>query len=210
MDEVKYVLDNNKDTLERLTLGAYLMRKHSWDAAFRSNTIQNLTHLDLVDTRLSQFVLTRITHAQNLRSLTLHGTFESPGPATVIFASDHVINGQHTLLPSLQSFRFIMVGHDDEINLFQSVVSFLRGRPLIRRLDLGDCPWDLVKKLLPSLTGLRTLRVRISKFDETTAQDLVGLIPSSMVAMHVSVMLSDQPIVCLACSTYKLSRCLLY
>lgn len=196
MDEVKYVLDNNRDTLERLTLGAYLMRKHSWDAAFQSNTIQNLTHLDLVDTRISQFVLTRIAHAQNLRSLTLHGTFESPSPATVVFSSDHVINGQHTFLPHLQSFRFIMVGHDDEINLFQSVVSFLRCRPLLGRLDLGDCPWDLVKKLLPTLPGLRVLRVRISKFDETAAQDLVGLIPSSMVAMHVLVTLSDQPIVC--------------
>lgn len=195
MGEVREVLDQNQASLVHLTLGAYLMRHHSWDPAFQSVTIQKLTHLDLVDTRISHFVLTRIAHAQNLQSLTLHGTFERPGAASIVFGSDHVIDGQHTFLPHLEAFRFIMVGHDDESSLFQSVVSFLRNRVHLRRLDLGDCPWELVKKLLVGLTGLRVLRVRIPKLNGQTAQDLVEAVPSSMLAMHLSVAMSDQPIV---------------
>ncbi|KAH9993095.1 hypothetical protein BJV77DRAFT_1000192 [Russula vinacea] len=53
MNEVRTVLDNNADTLKHLTLGAYLARAHSWDSAFGSPTIQHLTHLELVDTRIS-------------------------------------------------------------------------------------------------------------------------------------------------------------
>ncbi|KAJ7051106.1 hypothetical protein C8F01DRAFT_1377208 [Mycena amicta] len=56
--------------------------------AFRSVTIKNLTHLDLVDTRISQLVLARIAQAHGLQSLTLHGSFEAPGAATVVFATD--------------------------------------------------------------------------------------------------------------------------
>ncbi|KAF8510457.1 hypothetical protein BU17DRAFT_77677 [Hysterangium stoloniferum] len=193
MGEIRAILDHNQGTLVHLTLGAYLVRDHSWDDAFQSATIQKLTHLDLVDTRISHSVLTRIAHGQNLQSLTLHGMFERPGAASVVFGSDHVIEGQHTFLPHLEAFRFIMVGHDDEIQLFQSVVSFLRGRTKLRRLDLGDCPWDLVKKLLPGLTALRALRVRIPKLNDQAALDLVGLLSSSILAMHVSVAVSDQP-----------------
>lgn len=75
MGELKQVLDVNESTLRRLCLGAYLARVHSWDTAFQSSTIQNLTHLDLVDTKISHIVLARIAHAHNLQSLTLHGTF---------------------------------------------------------------------------------------------------------------------------------------
>lgn len=195
MGEVREVLDQNRATLVHLTLGAYLMRHHTWDSAFKSVTIQKLTHLDLVDTRISHFVLTRIAHTQNLQSLTLHGTFERPGAASIVFGSDHVIEGQHTFLPHLEAFRFIMVGHDDETSLFQSVVSFLHKRVRLRRLDLGDCPWELVKRLLPGLPGLRVLRVRIPKLNDQAAQDLVKAVPSSMLAMHLSVAMSDHPIV---------------
>jgi len=196
MSEVRAVLDQNQETLAHLTLGAYLMRHHSWDDAFRSATIQKLTHLDLVDTRISHYVLTRIAHAQNLKSLTLHGTFERPSAASVIFASDHEVGGQHTFLPHLHSFRFIMVGHDDEVALFQSVVSFLRARTQLRRLDLGECPWELVKNLLPTLTGLRVLRARIPKLNEQSAQDFAGALPTTMLAIHLSVVMSDRSMVC--------------
>ena len=47
MGEVRTVLDKNERTLTHLTLGAYLARNHSWDSAFQSSTIRNLTHLDL-------------------------------------------------------------------------------------------------------------------------------------------------------------------
>ncbi|KAJ7051110.1 hypothetical protein C8F01DRAFT_1343097 [Mycena amicta] len=88
MGEVRAVLDQNAQTLRHLVLGAYLMRAHSWDAAFQSVTIKNLTHLDLVDTRISQLVLARIAQAHGLQSLTLHGSFEAPEAATVVFATD--------------------------------------------------------------------------------------------------------------------------
>src|SRR6201999_4401368 len=99
MGEVRTVLDANAATLKHLCLGAYLLRTHSWDTAFQSSTIWNLTHLDLVDTLISHFVFSRIAHAQQLRSLTLHGTFEEPSSASVVFGSDHMIDGQHTFLP---------------------------------------------------------------------------------------------------------------
>src|ERR1700683_2949694 len=53
MGEVRTVLDHNLPGLRHLCLGAYLKRDHSWDSAFQSVTIKNLTHLDLVDTRIS-------------------------------------------------------------------------------------------------------------------------------------------------------------
>ncbi|KAJ7824205.1 hypothetical protein B0H14DRAFT_2454106, partial [Mycena olivaceomarginata] len=58
---------------------------------FQSSVIRTLTHLDLVDTRISGLVLGRVAHAAALVSLTLHGTFEDAKGATVIFAGDHVL-----------------------------------------------------------------------------------------------------------------------
>ncbi|KXN82398.1 hypothetical protein AN958_02603 [Leucoagaricus sp. SymC.cos] len=235
--EITTVLNNNSKTLKHLTLGAYLLRQHSWDATFSSPTIHNLTHLDLVDTRISHTVLSRIAHAaggvgSRLESLTLHGVIEEPGKAAVIFGSDEVINGEHTFLPRLKSFRFLLVGQPQVItppppaqaplplpppsvsappghhqsyyhpypphlghpsapapqptqpapllpqqqqqhphpqdhydptilHLYSTIVHFLRGRTNLRRLDLGNCPWDLVAPILPGLKGLRVFGVRI-------------------------------------------------
>ncbi|TDL26844.1 hypothetical protein BD410DRAFT_782927 [Rickenella mellea] len=194
MGEVRTVLDNNARTLRHLTLGAYLSRDHSWDSAFQSVTIKNLTHLDLVDTRISHIVLARIAHAHNLQSLTLHGTFEEPSSASVVFGSDHIIDGRHTFLPHLEVFRFVMVGHDDDIALFTSVVQFLRHRTKLRRLDLGSCPWELVQSVLPDLWSLRVLRVRIANLNEDSAVALVNAIPRSMVAIHLATVASDKPV----------------
>ena len=195
MGEVRKVLDNNEHTLRHLCLGAYLKREHSWDKAFESVTIKNLTHLDLVDTRISHIVLSRIAHAQNLQSLTLHGTFEEPKAAAVVFGSDHVIDGRHTFLPHLEAFRFVLVGHDDDLPLFQSVIHFLRDRPALRRLDLGSCPWDLVQTLLPELGKLRVLRVRVANLTEQAVKLLTKSIPKRMTAIHLDSVVSDQPIV---------------
>lgn len=52
---------HNQETLRHLTLGAYLQRCQSWDHAFQSATI--LTHLELVDMRISYVVLAWIAHA---------------------------------------------------------------------------------------------------------------------------------------------------
>ena len=195
MGEVRTVLDNNQSTLRHLCLGAYLKREHSWDRAFESVTIKNLTHLDLVDTRISHIVLARIAHAHNLQSLTLHGTFEEPKHASVVFGSDHVIDGKHTFLPHLDSFRFIMVGHDDDVSLFTSVVQFLRQRTKLRRLDLGNCPWELVQGVLPELSQMRVLRVRIANVNDESIRTLVDALPVEMIAIHLSSAVSDQPIV---------------
>ena len=195
MGEVRTVLDQNQGTLRHLTLGAYLQRNHSWDHAFQSATIRNLTHLELVDTRLSHVVLARIAHAHQLESLTLHGTFEEPCSASVVFGSDHIIDGAHTFLPHLEELRFVMVGHDDDQGLFQSVAQFLRQRPKLRRLDLGNCPWDLVHGVLPDLKGLRVLRVRIANLTEASLNALLKTVPNAMAAIHLETAISDKPIV---------------
>ncbi|KAJ3478900.1 hypothetical protein NLI96_g9437 [Meripilus lineatus] len=194
MDEIKTVLDKNEGTLRHLTLGAYLQRQHSWDSAFQSATIRNLTHLDLVDTRISHVVLARIAHAHSLKSLTLHGTFEEPCSASVVFGSDHIIDGRHTFLPHLESFRFVMVGHDDDLNLFQSVVQFLRHRPMLRRLDLGNCPWELALGALPDLTSLRALRIRIANMNQLSISAVLKALPREMFAIHLAVAVSDKPL----------------
>lgn len=198
MDEIRTVLDANERTLRHLTLGAYLQRTHSWDSTFQSVCIGNLTHLDLVDTRISHIVLARIAHAHSLQSLTLHGTFEEPCSAKVVFQSDHIIDGKHTFLPHLEAFRFVMVGHDDDVALFQSVVNFLRQRPKLRRLDLGNCPWELVLNVLPDLRGLRVLRVRVSNLNQYALGMLVEVLPPEMVAIHLAMVVSDKQLVCLS------------
>ncbi|KAF9033130.1 hypothetical protein BJ165DRAFT_1515789 [Panaeolus papilionaceus] len=194
MGEVRTVLDQNEHTLRHLILGAYLERHHSWDSAFQSVTIKNLTHLDLVDTRISHIVLTRIAHAHNLQSLTLHGMFEEPSSASVVFASDHVIDGQHTFLPHLEAFRFVLVGHDDDHALYHSVTQFLRQRKRLRRLDLGNCPWEMVHSLLPELRGLRVLGVRIANLTQHAVSSLVTALPEEMVAVNIATVVSEKPL----------------
>ncbi|KAF8637110.1 hypothetical protein AX17_003014 [Amanita inopinata Kibby_2008] len=194
MGEVRTVLDQNEGTLRHLILGAYLARTHSWDSAFQSATIKNLTHLDLVDTRISHVVLTRIAHAHNLQSLTLHGTFEEPSSAAVVFSSDHIIDGKHAFLPHLEVFRFVLVGHDDELPLYHSVTQFLRRRTKLRRLDLGGCPWELVVDVLPDLINLRVLGVRIANLTQTSINMLVNVLPKQMCAVHLSTVVSDRPL----------------
>ncbi|EEB90345.1 hypothetical protein MPER_11458 [Moniliophthora perniciosa FA553] len=193
MGEVRDVLDANANTLTHLVLGAHLQRNHSWDNAFQSPTISKLTHLDLVDTRISHLVLARIAHAHNLRSLTLHGTFDEPSSASVVFSSDHIIDGRHTFLPHLEAFRFILVGHEDELGLYQSVTQFLRNRRRLRRLDLGSCPWELVLGILPELASLRVLGVRISNLSGAAIGNFVEAIPKEMVAINVSTVVSEKP-----------------
>lgn len=194
MGEVRKVLDENVHTLKHLILGACLTRKHSWDSTFQSVTIKNLTHLDLVDTRISHVVLARIAHAHNLQSLTLHGTFEEPTSASVVFASDHILEGKHTFLPHLEAFRFVLVGHDNELSLYQSVTQFLRRRTGLRKLDLGSCPWDLVLAVLPELVGLRVLGVRIANLNQMAVEALVRSIPPYMHAIGLSTAVSDKPL----------------
>ncbi|TFK63628.1 hypothetical protein BDN72DRAFT_902245 [Pluteus cervinus] len=208
MGEVRTVLDQNESTLRHLILGAYLARHHSWDTAFQSVTIKNLTHLDLVDTRISHIVLARIAHAHNLQSLTLHGTFEEPSSASVVFGSDHVIDGKHTFLPHLEAFRFVLVGQDEngggddamvggamggDAGLYQNVTQFLRKREKLRRLDLGSCPWEMVASVLPELKGLRVLGVRIENVNGEKVERLVESIPREMVAIHLSTLVSEVP-----------------
>ena len=122
MHEVCTVLNQNQGMLMHLTLSAYLLHHHSWDPASQSTMVWQLMHLNLMDTRISHLVLMHITHAQNLWVLTLHRTFECPGTVGVVFGSNHIVEGQHTILPHLAAFRFIMVGHNYETSLTQSIV----------------------------------------------------------------------------------------
>ncbi|KAJ7787130.1 hypothetical protein B0H14DRAFT_3893304, partial [Mycena olivaceomarginata] len=184
MAEIRAVLDHNARTLRHL-----------------SSVIRTLTHLDLVDTRISGLVLGRVAHAAALVSLTLHGTFEDAKGATVIFAGDHVLDEgesggrQHTLLPHLHSFRFLLVGHDDQHPLYAAVAAFLAHRPLLRRLDLGSCPWELVRSLLPTLSGLKVLGVRIAHFNSAAAQGLWGALPRGVHALHLTTVVAERDLV---------------
>ena len=56
-------------------------------------TLQNLTHLDLVDTQISHVVFTRIAYAHCLQSLTLHGTLDEPASARIVFGADQILHG---------------------------------------------------------------------------------------------------------------------
>lgn len=203
MGEVRTVLDQNEHTLKHLILGAYLERTHSWDLAFQSVTIKNLTHLDLVDTCISHIVLARIAHAHNLQSLTLHGKFEEPAAAAVVFGSDQVIDGQHTFLPHLEAFRFLLVGHDDEHGLYYAVTQFLRRRRSLRRLDLGSCPWEMASSILGDLEGLRVLGIRIANLTQAALDKLVQSIPREMVAINLSTIVNEKSLVSCFSSSWR-------
>ena len=97
----------------------------------------------------------------------------------------------HMFLPHLEAFRFALVGNDGDLALFNSVVQFLRARPRLRRLDLGTCPWELVRELIPELTGLRVLRVRIASLTNRSVDALVRGLPQEMQAIHVACSVSD-------------------
>ena len=90
------------------------------------------------------------------------------------------------LLPYLEIFRFALVGHDDDLALFGAVVQLLRARPRLRRLDLGTCPWELVRGLIPELTGLCVLGVRIASLTGPSVDAFVRGLPQEMQAIHLA------------------------
>jgi len=196
MAELLTTLNANSPTLTHLCLSAYLARPHSWDSAFQSPTIDHLTRLELVDTKISHYVLRRImTCSERLTHLTLHGTFEDPRSAEVLLGADHVLDGRHTFLPYLESFRFLVMDHDDDISLYQAVVQFVGQRKQLRRLDLGRCPWELVAMVLPELDGLRAVRVRIGRVVESVVDALTKSLSEHLLALHLCAVATDKPVV---------------
>ena len=85
--------------------------------------------------------------------------------------------------------------HDDEHALYHSVTQFLRQRKKLRRLDLGGCPLDMVLSLLPDLTGLRVLGVRIANVGQTAVTALIDAVPEQMLAINLSTVISEKPLV---------------
>ena len=196
MAELLTTLNANSSTLTHLCLSAYLARPHSWDSAFQSPAIDHLTRLELVDTKISHYVLRRVmTCSERLTHLTLHGTFEDPRSAQVLFGADHVLEGRHTFLPYLESFRFLVMHHDDDMSLYQAVAQFVGQRKRLRRLDLGRCPWGLVAMVLPELEGLRTVRVRIERVVESVVDALTKGLSENILAFHLCAVVADKPIV---------------
>jgi len=187
LQDIRNVLDRNVSTLKRLILGAtYIDEDDPWASAFESVTIENLTHLSLFTSEIPGCVLNRITHAPNLQSLTLYGSFAEPQCASELFAT--------TGFPHLESFEFVM--EDDDEELYEHVTwHFLRKREKLRRLDLGGCPWETVQDIISTLSGLRVLAVCIDDLEQI--ESLVGAIPRQMVAIRLSVDVSDldKPIV---------------
>ena len=192
LEDIRAVLNRNESTLKHLVLGRCSDFDNSLDLAFESVTISNLTHLDLFSTYVSGFVLDRIAHARNLQSLTLHGSFPEPEFASQMFAT-----GSRTFLPHLESFGFVMEDADED--LYESVLLFLQKRNKLRRLDLGSCPGDVVEDVvedvLPHLQNLRVLAVRIDEPLEEQIESLIEALPTQMVAIRLSVDLSNKPLV---------------
>ena len=196
MAELLTTLNANSSTFTHLCLSAYLARPHSWDSAFQSHTIDQLTRLELVDTKISHYVLRRtMTCSERLTHLTLHGTFEDPRSAEILFGADHVLEGRHTFLPHLESFRFLIMEHDDDVALYRAVIQFVGQRKRLRRLDLGRCPWELVSMVLPELEGLRAVRVRIGRVVESVVDALTKALSEHVLALHLCAVAADKPIV---------------
>lgn len=185
--ELRTVLDQNQSILKHLTLCDFTApNMSSWDLAFESETINNLTHLHLTDIPVSNFMLTRIASAHNLKSLTLPALFVDLDAAATLFASDRIIDGSHTLLPHLEAFRlFSRYSNRGTPGLYPSVLDFLRKRDKLRRLDLGACPWHIMQDLLPELRNLRALFVLIDGLSHEMMKSLVESIPRQMVAIRV-------------------------
>ena len=136
-----------------------------------------------------------MTCSEWLTNLTLHGTFEDPRSAEVLFGADRVLDGRHTFLPHLESFRFLVMDHDEDISLYQAVVQFVGQRKRLRRLDLGRCPWELVAMVLPELDGLRALRVRIGRVVESVVDALTKALSGHLLALHLCAVVVDKPVV---------------
>ena len=70
----------------------------------------------------------------------------------------------------LKAFHFTLVEHNDDLALFNSVVQFLhmshRMQWLQGWLDLETCPWELECRLIPELSGLCILHVRIGSLTD--------------------------------------------
>lgn len=60
-------------------------------------------------------------------------------------------------------------------------------RPHLRRLDLGTWPWELVRGLVPELTALRVLRMRIASLTNHSVDALIRRLPQEMQGNHVSI-----------------------
>jgi hypothetical protein len=194
MKELRTVLDLNECTLTHLTLGGFdPLSCSSCHLAFESETINNLTHLDLVDTSVSHFMLTRIASAHRLQSLTFHGEFVDPDTASVVFASDRIVDGSHTLWPHLEAFRLRFPMRDGRA-FYQSVGHFSQKREKLRRLDLG-CPWHLIHDILPTLQNLRVLSLGMDRSSQNVIKSLVDSLPRQMVAITVFASVSDKPLV---------------
>jgi hypothetical protein len=48
------------------------------------------------------------------------------------------------------------------------------------------CPWELVRGLLPELTGLCAVRVRIASLTSLVVDALIRGLPNEMQAIHLS------------------------
>src|SRR5258705_13688239 len=124
-----------------------------------------------------------------LRALTLHGTFARSVAAAALFASDtFTLGGEHMLLPLLESLRFVAVGHDGDADPRCAVLTFVRSRTRLRRLYLGGggVPWEVMLNMLPGLTSLHVLRVRMPGISKAAVRALVRALPRKMVGIHVS------------------------
>jgi hypothetical protein len=108
----------------------------------------------------------------------------------IVLLTDHIL-----LLPHLEAFRFLLKCEGDRHTLDQPVAHFLRKRDKLRGLDLGNCPWNIVRDILPDLKSLRVLAVLIGRSSQDVVNSLVESIPSQMMALSVFAVVADRPLV---------------
>ena len=118
MAELMTTFNAYSSTLTHLCLPVYLARPPSWDSAFQSLTVDHLTRLELVDIKVSYYVLRRVvTCSERLTHLKIPEVPRSSSERTMCWSC-------HLFLPYLESFGFLAVDHDSAMALYPAVMHF--------------------------------------------------------------------------------------
>jgi hypothetical protein len=186
IDEIRLLLNANSHSLRRLCLGGAIREADSWASALRTVTASHLTHLYLVEAKLWSSTLAYILTLHNLRAVTIHGMLVEAVKISTLFSHDVVKDGNHTVLPRLEAFRFVLLNFEVDVDMWAALVDFIRDRCDLRRLDLGACPWELLLPILPALRGLRVLRTHVDDLPEAKIQGFFRSLPLELSALHLS------------------------
>jgi len=161
MSKIRTVLDRNERILRRLKA---LSLVRTWRVIipgtwpFNPSPSRILRILTLLTyASLSPALHTLVIYRALRYMALLTGPSRYPSCLQATILSTYSIHFCHSSSPS----GLIVVGHDDEYALYQSVIRFLQ-RKRLRRLYLGSCPGSI----LPDLQNLRVLGDLISNLHQ--------------------------------------------